>query len=257
MVNIMKIASNLIFIITSSTSVAQTPYLFNNDGTHGNANDLNWNRSALVFTDDFSDETLTKSKWNYIWGWGQALNNEIFEVKGDISYDNITPPYNSSLNQPYNFTTAHNHIVNNGEHVLRLHKESPAVNLWWYSSQTPQVKIPHTYNYTAGFLISKDNFKYGFFEARLKINHGPGTVNTGVGQCFWLYADPLVNTDYSEIDVAENDPVLGQMTSNFHFTRKGTGIQYSGINGYDPCTFAFAPGAIAIHQNEYHTYSLE
>jgi hypothetical protein len=69
-------------------------------------------------------------------------------------------------------------------------------------------------------MVSKSRFKYGYFEARFKVNRAKGNANQGIGQCFWLFPfggfTPRTSM-YSEIDIAEIDAVSGLTTSNIHY----------------------------------------
>ncbi len=73
-------------------------------------------------------------------------------------------------------------------------------------------KLPEGYTHTAGFIVSKKKFLYGYFEARLKPNKSPWVTG------FWM-----TNSSkdwWTEIDICENCPgVKGNeydLNSNVH-----------------------------------------
>ncbi len=68
------------------------------------------------------------------------------------------------------------------------------------------------YTHSAGFLVSKDTFKYGYFEARLKLNNSPWVAG------FWMSNHE--NNWWTEIDICENCPGaaknINNLNSNVH-----------------------------------------
>lgn len=53
-------------------------------------------------------------------------------------------------------------------------------------------------NWTSARLISKEQFKYGYFECKMKISQ-----STGINNAFWFYSYPKGNEESFEIDGAE------------------------------------------------------
>lgn len=264
--------SKLLFIVSSFTimlSNAQTPYYYGPDGTHGAINDPNWNTVSLKLNEEFNNETSTKTKWNYFWlGSIHRQNSDCFYLEGDNCQDN----YQSCT--PYDFTSNHNHtyITSIGSMTLTTRFESPVINTY-YTSIVNNVysRAIKSYSVSTGVAISKMAYKYGFFEARFKVNRSPGTQCKGLGHCFWLYADynnghpisgvPARQTDYSEIDIAENDPMRGLMTSNVWY-RKNPNSNPNYFDYWERQANDCDRDNVHIHdayvqQDQWHTYSLE
>ena len=72
--------------------------------------------------------------------------------------------------------------------------------------------LPEGYTHTAGFLVSKELFLYGYFEARLKPNNSP-----------WVFGFWMSNNErdwWTEIDICENCPGVAanrhDLNSNVH-----------------------------------------
>lgn len=56
------------------------------------------------------------------------------------------------------------------------------------------------YNYRGGMFVSKNQYKYGLFEARVK------THNTSCWPAFWMYS--ASGHDWYEIDIMEFQPKI-------------------------------------------------
>ncbi len=199
----------------------------------------------------------------------RGKNSDQFYLEGDQFYDNISAPYT------YNFNTNHNHTFQNTPLTtmkLTSRWENPAINTYYIDGNSNWTRAAKLYTITTGTAISKNVYKYGFFEARFKVNRPPGAQCKGLGQCFWLYADynnyslpPGVSarqTEYSEIDIAENDPFRGLMTSNYWFKQNASSsLQFD--RNVDDCNYGNTGYASTSHadtyinQTEWHTYSLE
>ncbi len=80
--------------------------------------------------------------------------------------------------------------------------------------------------YTAGGIISKEQFRYGYYEARLKMPRGKGWHTS-----FWMMrnrpAKPGGETRYQEIDVVEQDSIAPtDYSANFHLYKPHTSFGY-------------------------------
>lgn len=254
---------------------AQTPYFFNSDGTHGALNDKNWDVINLKFDEEFITETNTKTKWNYwLFNCDRPPVSQQFYLTDWVGFDN----YQNNL--PYNFTNNHNHTYQTSpltSVTLTSRKENPLLNTWRYDANYN--RVPYSYSISTGLLVSKKAYKYGFFEARFKIDRPVGFQSKGMGQCFWLNAmynndqkpsqsPSLPNriSDYSEIDIAENDPYRGLMTTNRWFRALNSPEPPGKLDGErqtDDCSFSgglysqISHNDAFINQTEWHTYSLE
>lgn len=201
----------LILIVSVNVGFSQTPI-----------NDLNW---ELNFEDNFNGPTLDISKWDYKPSW---LN---------------TCRLSATTTDPNNGGT--NHVFSNGKLKLISKREESTCKEYNWS-----VKIDENGNpmydengnpiydldideipthYTTGQIISKDNFKYGYFEIFCKIPYMPrfpasSTSITGEGifPTFWLWPQDIdefnnSNVLWSEIDIFETDAFNNKHTFNVHY----------------------------------------
>ena len=259
---------NVVFVF------AQTPYFYNSDGTHGALNDKNWDVITLKLNEEFTTESNTKMKWNY-WGFNcdRPSNSQQFYLTDWVGYDNY------QNNAPYNFANNHNHTYQTNPLTtvtLTSRKENPPLNTWRFDANYN--RVPYTYKISTGLIVSKKAYKYGFFEARFKVNRPAGILSKGLGQCFWLFAMynndqkpsqvpnlPNRITDYSEIDIAENDPYRGLMTTNrwYKMLNSPPNSINEGERQTDDCNYSgglysqISHNDAFINQTEWHTYSLE
>jgi len=119
-----------------------------------------------VFDDEFNEDTLDLNKWYNIQPWGQ--------------YDPRVLPI---------VFLRENVSLKNGYLLLTLKEDHKTP----YSEDTSL-----KYSYSAGMIWSKKYFKYGIFEARIKI---PNV--RGVWSAFWLYGSGQYG---DEIDIFEQCP---------------------------------------------------
>lgn len=95
-----------------------------------------------------------------------------------------------------------------------------------------------SHSYTSGWINTKTNYKYGYFEIRCKL-----PIGKGFWPAFWLQSGSCVANNYNEIDVFEMDgdyPTL--TTNNLH-------------NCVDPSPYAEQP--CPNYSLAYHNYSVE
>ncbi len=253
-------------LLSAFSAQTQTPYFYNSDGTHGVINDPNWNTTTLKLNEEFTNETTTKNNWKYNWLAGHAEKSDCFYLTGDVCYDN----YQSCT--PYNFSTNHNHTYNTsgtGTMTLSSRFENPIISTYYtVNTATTSYTVAKTYSLSTGLAISKMAYRYGFFEARFKVNRPAGSQCKGLGQCFWLFSDynndhpiagvPPRQTDYSEIDIAENDPMSNLMTSNCWYRKDPTTNpkHFDYWERHADCDETSHADAY-IEQTGWHTYSLE
>lgn len=215
-------------------------------------------------------------KWRY-WGFGvdRPLNSQQFYLTDWVGYDNY------QNNAPYNFANNHNHTYQTSPLTtvtLTSRKENPPLYKTYYLDAN-YVRVQDTSYITTGLMITKTAYKYGFFEARFRIDRPTKIINNlskGFGQCFWLQANyndgerpigvPNRITEYSEIDIAENDPYRGLMTTNGWFRALNSPEPPGKLDGErqtDDCSFSWglysqiSHNDAFINQTEWHTYSLE
>lgn len=261
---------------TFITANAQMPYYYNNDGTHNTLNDLNWDVTTLKLNEEFSSETTTKTKWRYHWdGHVRYKNSDQFYLTDDVFWDNFWDATTSGV--PYNFANNHNHTYTNntstGTVILSSRLEPSPLQLYYRDGSSTWGCVRKDMSITTGLLITQSAYKYGYFEARFKINRPVGNDSKGFGQCFWLMADysntpptgvPQGQNIYNEIDIAENDPYRGLMTSNYWF-ESPTSISRESETTTNRCHWKNISSTVEdishsdqyIAQTEWHTYSLE
>lgn len=182
-----------------------------------------------AFFNDFASESATKADFEY----GSNLHRDelSYIVLEDMAEDNCNDAcsfgacnngafFNSNL-LPY--PIAHTFQLNNNTNTVKLLMKKynqDFIKGWYKDGSCNWQRFDKKFSYTKGELISKDAFKYGYFEARFKVNRPPGKSSIGIGQCFWLFPinNPRnINTSihnihqycYSEIDIAENPPDYG------------------------------------------------
>jgi beta-glucanase (GH16 family) len=181
-----------------------------------------------AFSDDFDGTAVDTTKWNYRSDqWKAQLN---------------------SVQTPANVSEA------NGNMVVSLLKQD-----------TPNVMGANgaiiTQHYTGGGLISKQRFRYGYYETSIKINSTPGWHTS-----FWLQEGDGSNTfttaRRTEIDVFEiNSGSLTTLQNNlfkWYPPFSGSGEKETTTNQYPYSGFA-AGGAYAGSDfaKAYHTYGVD
>jgi len=163
----------------------------------------------LVFEDNFDGTTLDTSKWYNTQPWGQYPPDKL---------PVIFLPENVS--------------VHNGYLWLTLKKDS---NTYF----VPNLGGNFTYRYSAGMVWSKKLFKYGIFEAKIKIPN-----ERGVWSAFWLYGSALYG---DEIDIFEQYwPKINKNKVNLKSTIHHSNKQISDDNIYKRSFL-----------DQWHTYKLK
>ncbi|MFL9886473.1 family 16 glycosylhydrolase [Paraburkholderia agricolaris] len=172
-----------------------------------------------VFTDNFSGTALDTTKWNY--------------------RTDQWKPHMKSAQRPANVS------VNNGLIITLLKQDTPNV-------QTSNGTI--TQHYTGGGIVSKQAFRYGYYETSAQINSTPGWHSS-----FWLQAGDGSNTyttaRRTEIDGFEIDSAaLTDIRHNvieWYPPFKSTPELTSGVYQYPNFTGG------ANFSTGYHTYGID
>ncbi len=242
-------------------------------------NDRNWDLVPF-WQDEFLNFSQLSNKWAFHYG-GRNRNEEFFNISGDNFTDNILSadlnyplvnqypdcingiPYGINELTNNNFSGQETRVVSNSTVTLFRKSESTNINSFDQPDNNPfcntfgttWVKYPRSYQYSEGKLFSRQNFKYGFFEARFKINQASSNCE-GIGHCFWMFPkDPISNgINYCEIDIAENDPRRNLMTSNVHFSGGTTNPTWA-CRSVSHNNTSYSD--IEVQQQQFHTYSLE
>lgn len=183
----------IIALLSFSNLFSQTP-----------KNDPAW---TTFWEDNFNATTLnrTQNGWSHRASWGDCDNG-------------------AKLTDPA--VGGQNHILNNG--ILDLvSKRETAICTTFSNPPTPNVYEQK--DFTAGHILSKKAFKYGYFEIRCKIPQ-PDANNSykGLSPTFWLFPSAYglsgnyPNIRYSEIDIFEIDAETNYSTFNVHFAETNT-----------------------------------
>ena len=177
---------------------------------------------AIVFQEEFNGRSGSRpdsKKWTAEMG-GNGWGNKELEY--------------------YSESAANAYMDGSGSLVIKaVQVPSPTSLVCWYGSC----------KYTSARLITKGNFdfKYGRFEARIKIPQGQG-----VWPAFWLLGSNIDSVGWpecGEIDIMEN---IGREPAIVHGTVHGPG--YSGAGGIGAPYNLRRVGAFA---DDFHVYSLE
>lgn len=212
-------------------------------GTHTNDEKINWQNKGweLVWADEFSGDKVDMDKWSYVvncWGGG---NNE----------------QQCYVDKPDNF------VLDNGILHITARKE----DYTGFANRQDQpgfnAKDKKTLPFTSGRLRSKNkgDWKYGRFEARIRLPHGQGTW-----PAFWMLPTDEHYGGWAasgEIDIMEavnlgtKTDKTGKLTNEPEVRIHGT-LHYGKAwpnNVYSGTAFAL-PGNFNP-ANNYHTYAVE
>lgn len=265
----MKSNYRLICILLSffilSISLAQTPFKINpTTGLHlldANNNPILNDKNYIitpVADYEFTDESSTRNDWMYDWTTGHYNSSErnehdgFFYVTGDANKDNMnanpstctqfSPTTYSNNNFSYTYNREFNTSGGINTVTLKTRREATPIKAYYTkydcnSNVTGITKYPKSYDYSTAVLVSKNAYKYGYFEARFKVSGLPNNQSKGVGHAFWLSPNWKYSTTwpanisngsrisyYSEIDIAECDARRGLMTGNVIYNFSNYGI---------------------------------
>jgi hypothetical protein len=242
--------------------------------------------STPVFSEEFLNPGVPPNI-NFPFHYGSNLHSKelAYVVLEDPSEDNCSNNCtgcnsNNFFGTQIQYPIGHIYQIANNTSTVKLitQKYSQDFIRGWYKDGTCSWgQKPKRFTYTTGQLISKNAFKYGYFEARFKINRPPGASNTGIGQCFWMFPPQIIpgytkQYCYSEIDIAENQPEIGlhafgaivskyDVPSNENCPINGS----LEVTGECNCSTCYPPPNqeyIAkfhpfVEQDQFHTYALE
>jgi hypothetical protein len=292
----------LLVLITTVKLQAQSPYKIDtatggyllDNNANPVRNDKNWDVNNFKFIDEFNSQSNSESLWNYLMErpkYPQSVDSAanvihyIIDDKDDgsnnsnyvsvgINSPECVPPF-SVKNKKSHFYGTTSGLTSC---LLRFKKEN--IQGWYYRFDTISClnnsvgfrKQPYRadwFKYTSGYLQSKSNFKYGWFETRCRLKTPPPSspdAYRGVGYNFWVYNSS--SSRYNEIDIFENDMRKSLMTSNTHLNTNngeafGVGSWHNREDpnfGYVDCNDNPKPFYLdrdSIKMHEFHTYSLE
>lgn len=219
---------------------------------------INTNKWKLVFEEEFDSLHLDTSKWSrtdwHSWTWKYS-----YLGKCDSLVERRTE---SSRNLIFDTTGT-------GSVVLRAIRESPAIKGFLYNyCVSPPVRQWVQFDYSIpAWLITKERWKYGYFEIRAKLDIVDTSTKTiqGIGAAFWLYRGSWNEQPvWSEIDVFEYQGLRASdstfyrspsFTSNTHFRE----CHPPGDESCDQSLFSEMTYPLQIVNNtgEYHTYAVK
>ena len=206
----------------------------------------------LIWADSFPNTIpnsvkIDTSKWYQKWGWNQSdtfIHNCDTSQHIDAAYYKWYEPTNGD--DP-NYIDTTNAQVSGGHLDLFTRKETYSGECWTFPNchfntgslicNKSQCGPPpsgngdsicwHAQNkqfkYTSSLIISKINFRYGYFEMKFMLPSAPpSNKRYYCGPSFWMYAggtcdDPNTPVPYSEIDIMELDGYNNDYTSNVHY----------------------------------------
>lgn len=193
--------------------------LMTNNLTFGQipSNDPTW--GAPKFFDDFNGTVVNSDEWSSQWPWGQKSWEKTCDqtiVPG--STPGICP------NQYYSYRTpnfANCTVSNSSVKIVSKQEYYPNALCWEYPNNVPYSYYAN-FNYTTGMLLSKNYYKYGYFEIMCKLPMPQSPHQTrSLGPNFWLWGGGCGYTDYSEIDVfefnGEYNNLVNYHTCNSHY----------------------------------------
>jgi len=183
----------------------------------------------LVFDDEFhytSKDTLANN-WFSTWPWNQKSYIEMCGIQKVSNNDYLA----------YRTDNFKNCILDGNQLTLVSKKENYIGKVWdrWICKDSGNLQHCRKYpvdslvpfKYTTGMLISKKQFKYGYFEVQCKLPAPHGLYELkGLGPNFWLFpVNPgmIDSINYSEIDIfefaGEFDGFINYHTCNSHFRK--------------------------------------
>jgi len=172
----------------------------------------------LIWSDEFSSKTLKTDIWNYEtgngnWGWGNQ-EAEYYTARTSNVYIADIPGSNSIDNK-----------------ALAIKAMRDDIGGCQYSSGRVQ---------TSG----KQQFKYGYFEARIKMDNG---MAQGIWPAFWMLGTNGSWPGCGEYDIMEHVNAANYINSTLHWQADNGEHAYSGL------AKAFPTGDM----NTWHTYGMD
>ena len=209
-------------------------------------NNMDW---KLYFEDNFDGSFLDESKWIYPYQ-GVVGGYDFLEWKNWYANTGTTPfkPISDNIK------------VENGYLKIIAKKEIPAITGTVVKSWSPYTTLTSDFDYSSGWIESKKEFGYGWYEIRCKIPKG-----RGFWPSFWLYDEH--SGMKSEIDVFEfwneSTCVFGSynpsmLSKNPHFTIHSNKYNPGGNSascGYG--LYGCASSGGADFSSDFHVFALE
>lgn len=156
------------------------------------------NSYELIFWDEFNGDSIDTINW--------ASNAHYGNSKYIINCDEDTIwTWNCHVNNFENFEFT-------DSSVLFVSKKEPPPG--YYDS-----RLDTFFMYSAARLFCKKQFRYGYFEIRIKIPEPPPpATHKGISAAFWMFeANRNMNVAWSEIDAYEINCLNNELTTNIHF----------------------------------------
>lgn len=166
-------------------------------------NDPTW---KLIFVDEFDGSVIDDTKWRDHYPWNQrsfllGCGNDTVQTE-NIGY------------RTWDFENCELDTTSSGTLSIVSKEESYYGKVWdswvWDDCFVPgffqncPVETWENFNYTTGMLMSRDFFKYGYFEIKCKLPVPENPHETkGLGPNFWLFGANCGTSAYSEIDIFE------------------------------------------------------
>lgn len=219
-------------------------------------NNPNW---ELAFNEEFDSTHINKTKWKSIYNWNQT---GLFNVDYclNVPYDTID---NETVGyRMRNFENCLLDTSSSGLLKIVSKKENYFGEIWDWprcisdsclnlscdsTLDPPRCFFRDTlsFNYTTNMLISREWFKYGYFEIRCKLpNPTPPMTNAGIGPNFWLFSGDVISP-WSEIDIFEFNGALNGYASNIHLE-----------NIYGDTIHGIESPFLLIDFSQFHTFAI-
>jgi beta-glucanase (GH16 family) len=189
--------------------------------------DQSW---SVHFEDNFTSSQVNTSKWTF------------------------NPPWGNCDGGAHQTSSGGNHdLTTNGILSLVSKQENSTCRRW--------NGVEEDKNHTTGALISKESFRYGYFEIKCKIPELSNSNYTGKGfsPTFWLWPvepDAYGNTSvtWSEIDFFEIDGENNLVTNNIHFNSSNLSNHWSLRN---PSLSNIDENDFIANFSSFHTFGCE
>jgi beta-glucanase (GH16 family) len=140
--------------------------------------------------DEFNDEQIDTQKWSYWYGWGRSI------------WGNKEQQY---------YTDGKNHEVSNGSLKLNARKENLDIKIVDWMNENDSIISEgkfyglnkRKFEYTAGMILSKKDYLYGYYEIKFKT-----PKETGYWPAFWLYGGtPNEEIDWMELKTEKKNAI--------------------------------------------------
>lgn len=184
-------------------------------------------RWELVLNENFNSSSVNTSLWQVA---GYVHGSKYDASTGQCYRENELSAY-VLYDLPNN-----NVIVDDGMLSLYVRQDDINARYWCFDDNGNSYEAYFDVSFTSGMLLSKQPYKYGYFEAKFMMPENPtnGKNYTPFGPNFWLYEANCWN----EIDIYENDH------------DSGPGARYTNAAHYTPQTSP-CPDSYALYNTEH------